>query len=458
MRYAGWNFEKTLLITERANLDRRRELVDVRLAVETERAGNLANDVRVIIKKDWNLLDREIPCQVYGIAQHGPTTTFRVAFHLDLPAGQSQRVGVYYDNPAAAAVACPTSLEVCGAGLAHNIRTPWYELDTDPVSGQISAFVGKLNEEGISVPRLLQSPGAVQEGNAVVLAIGSGSDCRPVAVTAAAWKHPQIVQTTHGPIFFQQTRRASLAPPADLIHAAGMASVQWPQLEITYKFFAEQPQFLVHSRLVFPEALGVFAVCNDLLTLSRAQFSHYTFRPVSPALPLTELEEMGHIVIDPIHGADLPHGIAFSDLLPIDLAWHAFINIHQYQQHAFTGIQLASSVHTPGQDSRRYRPGTYLVRQSDTVQWYRAPIHVQARRNPNIIQVAAGTVFEDLTALHFSDWDAAWGQRIDELGKRLNNPLQVTIHPHYLRPVPPEPFETLPAGRRADAYLRAGVR
>ncbi|MDD4890422.1 MAG: hypothetical protein PHU85_10875 [Phycisphaerae bacterium] len=470
MRYAGWNFEKTLLVRETANIARSGELLDVCLAVESDRAANLANDVRVVLKKDWNVLDREIPSQVHRIERHGATTTFRVACNIDLPAGGTQRIGVFYDNPQAPRPDYQGNLDITGNGLAHTIDTPFYTVTTDAKSGQLKTITAKTDDQGTTNLHRLDVPGSVQPGNIVVFAADDRSmgilpmsatpglpaptdtGKMPVphlqqAASAADWQQPQIVEEARGPVFFRQTRKGRLVPPGS------DPKRDWPELEITYKFFAELPCILVHSRLTFPQDAGVFAVCNDVVSLSRAMFSHYTFRPVSPSLPLTDVEEMGHIVVDAVHGADLPPGLAFSDFLPHHLAWHAFINIHLLKERAITGIQLASS------GGATYRPGTYVIRDEKSVQWCRAPIYVQARnRRENVIRVPAGTVFEEANTLCFSNWDQQWGQRIDALGKRLNNPPAVTVHPVYLGDAPPEPFEPLPVGRRADAYLRAGVR
>jgi hypothetical protein len=454
MRYAGWNFEKTLLVRETAGIARPGELVDVRLAVETEHAGSLQNDVRVILKKDWYVLDREVPSQVYAIERHGATTTFRVAFHMDLAPLQVQRVGVYYDNPTAPAPTYGSDVDVQGAGLGLKIETPYCAVETDATSGQLSAITAKSDVEGSTALRRLNSPGRVQEGNVVIVAQADGGACRAVALSAADWRAPEVVREVRGPLFFAQTRRGRLVPPEADPHRP------WPELEVTYKFFAQLPCFLVHSRLTFPEDLGVFGVYNDVVSLHRAQFSHYTFRPVSPNLPLTDVEEMGHVVVDPAWTGDLPDGPALAGFLPLDLAWHAFINFHPLKELAVTGIQLLSDVRTPGGESILYRPATYLVREGQEVRWFRAPIYVETRDRPeNIVRVPGATVFEELNALVISSWDPEWGARTDALGKRLNHPVAVTSHPVYVgEPAPAEAFETLPAGRRAAAYRRAGVR
>lgn len=454
MRYQGWNFEKTLLVEERANLARQGELVDVRLAVESDRAANVERDARVVLKKDWNVLDREVPSQVYRVRRYGGTTTFRVAFHLDLGPGVRQRVGVRYDNPAASGAAYETDLEVEGAGLGYKVETPFYAVETDARSGQLRTVTGKVAEEGGTALHRLAPAGRTQPGNVVIFAVEEGGACRAAAVTAADWDRPEVVEETRGSIFFSQTRRGRLvAPNADSRRA-------WPELEIAYRFFAQLPYFLVYSRLTFPEDTGVFGVYNDVVLVDRAPFSHYTFRPVSPGLPLTDVEEMGHILVDPAWTSDLPAGLAFSGFLPYDLPWHAFINMHPLREHAFTGIQLRSAMHSPGGEPVTYRPATYLLREQASLQWFRAPIYVETRdRRENVVVVPAGTVYEDLHALSPSGWDQAWGQRTDALGRQLMNPLEVSAHPVYLgEPAPAEEFEVLPFGRRADAYLRAGVR
>jgi hypothetical protein len=114
MRYRGWNYEKTLLLESKDSVDRRGEIVDAFITVPAECSGNLENDVRVVLKPDWNRIGTELPCQVYAIERHGDVASFRVVFAVDVPPHGSRRIGVLYDNPAATKPQVQTTFDVSG--------------------------------------------------------------------------------------------------------------------------------------------------------------------------------------------------------------------------------------------------------------------------------------------------------------------------------------------------------
>jgi hypothetical protein len=452
MQYQGWNFEKTLLVSSPAG-PRTHQHVDVCIPVDSRSAGSLERDVRVILKKDWNQLDREIPSQVYQVSQHGGVTTCRVAFTMDVPAQDAQRVGVYYDNPAAAPPAYQSPLDVRGNGLGYIVKTPHYTVETDPATGQIKTIDGRFSVPS-SDARFIRYTDLLQEGAAVTFAVEDGRDVGPARASAAKWTEPEIVEDVRGPVFFKQTRRGKLMYPGC------QRPELCPDLDICYKFFAHQPYFLVYTRLSFPADTKVFAIYTGMLAVNRARYTHYTFRPVSANLPDTDMEEMGHILVDPAHTADLPHGSAFSDLLPYDLAWHAFINVKHGSAHAISCIQLHQAAGPAAVSFPFYRSATYLMRDETTLCGLRAPVYVAVRnRSENAVTIPAGTVLENLDAIACDLFDRDWGNRTDDLGRKLNTPVRVDVHPRLMAgPVPPEPFEPLPCGARGDAYRRFGVR
>ena len=168
------------------------------------------------------------------------------------------------------------------------------------------------------------------------------------------------------------------------------------------------------------------------------------------------MEEMGHILIDPEHTADLPAGPAFAGLIPYNIAWHAFIRVRKGLDRGISMIQLR---HAVSPDFPRYRAATYMFRQTDGPSCARVPIYVKKHCAANAVTVPAGAVVENLDAVACDAFDAAWGERTDRLGRRLNNPLQINIHPRFmLGDPPPETWEPLPRGERGDAYRRYGVR
>jgi hypothetical protein len=452
MQYQGWNYEKTVLVNS-ATGARAGEHIDVCIPLETRCAGSLGRDVRVILKKDWNQPDREIPSQVYQIAPHGDVTTCRVAFTMDVPAQDCQRVGIYYGNPDAQAPAYPLPLQVRKDDLTCTIRTPYYTVQTDATTGQIKTIDGRFDIPN-SDARFLRFTDLLQESAAVIFAVEGPHGVRPAKASAAQWTEPEITEDVCGPIFVKQTRRGKLVYPDC------PTPDSCPDLEIAYKFFANQPYFLAHTRLAFPADTKVFAVQTGMLAANRSRYTHYTFRPVSPNLPETDIEEMGHILVDPTLTPGLPDGSAFSHLLPYNLAWHAFINARHGTAQAISSIQLTHSIKPGSAPFPFYRNATYLMRDEKTLTALRAAVHVAARnRKENIVTIPAGTIIEEVDAIACDLFDRDWGNRADNLGRRLNTPLSIDVHPRFLAgPVPAEPFEPLPYGTRGDAYRRFGVR
>lgn len=451
MQYPGWNLEKTLLL-ESTSGARTRELIDVRLPVEALAAGNLANDVRVVLKKDWNQIESEVPSQVYRVERHGDTASFRVAFSVDVPADGRQRVGVYYDNPGARAADYPSPIEVEGTGLHVVVRTPRYTVETDERCGIAKAIAGRFDPPYLG-PRVVRFADVVQENPAVVFAVEEPAGVRAIETGPADWTDVELVEDLRGPVLVKRTSRGRLAYP-------GCPPARRPIAEVTYKFFAEQPYFLVHTKLTFPEDTSVFGIRVGGLTVNRTCPTHYTFRPMSPNLPNTDIEEMGHILVDPALTADLPPGNAFSSLLPYDIAWDAFLDTRQGGGQAVACIQLRHSCTCPAGAFPYYRGATYLVRGERALCSGRSPIYVTIRdRRENMVRVPAGTVVEELDAVVVDLFDREWGSRTDATGRRLNTPVCVAVHPRFMgREIPAEPFEPLPRGERRDAYLRSGVR
>ncbi len=459
MRYSGWRYEQTLLIESDSPGVRRAEFIDARIAVRSDRAENLKNDVRVVLKKEWNVFDREVPCQVYAITRNGDVTTFRVAFQVDVVGGEALRVGVLYDNPSAERPRYESSLTLEGGDLGFAVDNLYYHVETDAASGQISLLATKTRRHEKTFNHVLTPEGCVQSGASIVFAHEDGGGVVEETIDAAAWRRPEIVRMETGSLFFSITRRGELRP-----RHASLSSSGAPRLETTYKFFADQPYVLVESILEFPSDTSVFAVRNGELCVETSMFSHYTFRPVSPSLPITDIEEMGHVLIDPKYTQGLPEGVILGSLLPYDLAWHAFINIHkgpQRRQYAVTGITLDAEQTCTGGEPALYRAATYLEREGTRTRWYHAPVYVKSRTEPrNIITVPAGSVYRRREVLFFSEWDIErWAPAVEKMGKRLNSPLVVKQYPPLLGVhVPPESPEPLPVGCKREAYLRAGVR
>jgi hypothetical protein len=89
-------------------------------------------------------------------------------------------------------------------------------------------------------------------------------------------------------------------------------------------------------------------------------------------------------------------------------------------------------------------------------------VHVtRCDRRENVVWIPRGTVYRDAYAWHLGEWDEkkGWLNEVEALGRRLNRPPRISQHPVFLGgPVPPEPYELVPAGANGSAYTKAGVR
>ena len=458
MKYQGWNLEKTLLICSDCPYDRNDEFIDAYAAVETRSARTLSSDVRVVLKPAWNRLGQEVPCQVYNIQDHGSITTFRIAFMADIPAHATQRVGILYDNPRAVKPTYETDFSVSGDGCGYTVEDRHYRTHTDPRSGQIDAVCIKLPVLEYTHVKCL-TPATQPQGGVNVLLADRTAPADVNAAHAALWREPETT-CVQGPLFFSMVRRGRLAP------AGRPITDHSPSLEMAYKFFAGQPYFLVSSRLEFHEDTPVYGIHHDWITVNQACFSHYCFRPVTPSLPATDVEEAGHILVAPEYTQGLPPGVIFGGFLPYDLAWHGFISTIRKRDfrfdYALTGIRLRSEAHSPGGPAPHYRAATYVRHDSGLLSWFRAPVYVKKQNTAdNIITIPRGTVYAESNAVHVGEWDEKkhWLNDIEALGRRMNRPLSISQHPHFLAgPVPPEKPEWLPCGQFSHFYDKAGVR
>lgn len=458
MKYQGWNYEKTLLIRSTAPEDRLDEFIDVQVAVETVSAGNLQNDVRVVFKPAWNRLGRELPSQVYNIQCHGAVTTFRVAFLADIPAHRTVRIGILYDNPQAAQPRYETDLEYETDGHGQTIENGFYRVATDPLSGQIDALSIKLQILEYTHIKQLTVKNTPQPGVTVHFADPESGRLQGEG-HAGQWRHPDTTIVA-GPLFYSMVRRGRLAP------CGQEASAKHPMLEVHYKFLAGKPYFLQSTRLEFSADTPVNGIDHDLARVDKMAFSHYCFRPVTPTLAATDLEEAGHILVAPEYIQDLPEGNLFGGFLPYDLAWYAFISTFRKQDfrfdYALSSIRLAASASAPNGTAPAYRPATYVRHDSRHLACSRSPVYVRSRNHAaNIITVPAGTVYQESTAWHLGEWDEhkRWLHGVDALGRRLHTRLEISQHPVFLGgEVPAEPFELVPVGHCPEYYTKAGVR
>jgi len=454
MKYKGWNFEKTLLISSDDSIDRQGVLVDAFVTVPAEYAGNVPNDIRVVLKKSWNEIDRELPSQAYGVERKDGVASFRVVFSLDLPPHGNARVGVYYDNPSAEKPVYQSDFTLrYDGGPGFSAESRYYRARADEGSGQIDSLTMKTSRKEYTYPKTLLAENRPLPGAAVIFAVKKNASWRAESVALADWNAPEIVRKEQGPLFFALTRKGVLPVPE------GALCETPPAVTATYTFPAGEPVILMDTEIFFPGEAAIFGLQGGSVRVQSDKFSHFTFRPVTKTFPRTEIEEMGHVLVDPALTKDLPEGNVMASLLPSDLAWHAFIRIYKgsrANQYALTSINLEARAEGPV-----YRQACYLFREGESLLACRAPVYVKRTdRKENIVRVPAGSRYVFRDALHLGMWDPEkWAIGVEDLGRRLNNPLAIKAFPKIAGRI--EPDETpavFSAGTRKAAYDCAGVR
>ena len=442
-RYTAWNYAVEIQARNAAAFGRPREVVDVGLAIPADRAGNLRNDLRVVLKQGFDLLVKEIPAQIYDLKTEGGRTSFRVVFCADFPPDSTERFAVFYDNPGATEPLGPAGVAIRESGRTLSIDAPAYSVQLDVATGRCLALQSK-----VPAPQTVyrQPEGVFPLPTITVLADGAGEGgLRILQGTAIPGQHDEILA---GPVFSTVKGHREFGAP----RGGPLAAV-----EFTYLFFPEEPYFVVQSSLRFLRDTAVCAVEMNRFAADRREFTHYFFRPVTPTFSPTEIEEVGSILVDADRRRGFPEGDLLAGLLPIDMAWQAVGNIDR--GFAVTGYNLFSHRRAPDGAAPLYRPSTRARVRSGLLEWSNAPIYVGVQGTPsNTIAVRKGTMYEEAQAISFSGWNNGdWRSVTDLLGRRLNTAVEVTVYPRACRA--PDNLPVLPHhGERSAAYERSGIR
>ena len=446
-KYTHWKYAAEIQVRNPESRQRLREVVDVGLRLPVHRTANLSNDARVVLKRAFDELAEEIPFQIYAIATRGDYTTCRVAFYADLPPNGFQRFAVFYDNPEAVHPVFPRRVTLESASGKLTVETPFYAAAFDEDSGQCVALQSKIAPGGTVYAR----PADGRAGSAFPLpgiavpALATEAN-RPLALRLAK-AGDDGDRRLDGPVFAAVTgRRHFLA-------AGGEAPAA---VDFTYLFYAEAPHFVVRTSVSFLRETDVYSIEANTLGADQRRLTHFLFRPVTPTFPLTEIEEIGSIMVDPASRAGYPDGDLLAGMLPADLAWQAVADIDG--GFAVTGFQLFRHDSSPDGHVPYYRASTRARLRQGWVEWSEAPIYVTAQdRLSEAVRVPRGAVYEAAEAVAFSNFrQGDWRAATDDYGRQLNTRMEIKVYPRGTGLADGE-ADFPHYGERADAYLR-GIR
>lgn len=276
--------------------------------------------------KDEALISQEEKDEETGapITRYHPTTTFSLAFLVDLKPREKATYLVFYNHPSAGKQAYESDLRVTGEGLGKVIENSFYRIELDQTSGMIFKVWEK--ETGILLEHKLETNGAIHWN--------PGAYSPPHAWTHCSdWKEPAHSEVT-GPVFYALKRSAPLPHLKDIF------------VSINYYFYRDSPVILIESAMQVNADLHVKALRNGEMVFNKAVFDRGAYKTVKGK---TEVIDFGHTRMHPEHVVTLRP----------DTPWVAFFN--QEKGVAFASLFLdfvAANINSGG--ASQQQPYIYI--------------------------------------------------------------------------------------------------
>jgi hypothetical protein len=323
---SAWKNYKSLVLTETAGIDRKKEPVDVLLAFYPDEAKDLKREIRVVAFDPETHSLKEVVSQVYDIQKflveddlapdkNGkptrdvpvwlPTVTARVSFLADVPAKSSRIFLVYYNNENALTQVYNSDLVVQG-------EQPGLQIENDQISAVLHPASGHLDQ--LSLKKRPDFPlyhhketnGAIHWNPEIY------TPPRPWTHTSD-WDPPQNVRATTGPVMALTEVWGNLRdiPEVD-------ASVR-------YEFYPGKPYFISSTVLRINETVNTIAVRNAEMVIKRELITHAAWydviRDKVVVYDVTDMPDLTDLIME----ADIP--------------WITFYNVKE--GIGFAGIQLS---------------------------------------------------------------------------------------------------------------------
>jgi hypothetical protein len=385
-------FHAAFTVTEPAGIARERELVPLTLTAPKSSLGDSpltvldagrTLPVQVIERKD------NVPA-LTAASTHPETTTVKLVAAVQAAAHERKVLLVLKGGPET--VPAPGPL-VGGEGLGRTVRASRIALSLDPQSGQIATI--EFLEEKV---KLDNEKMGVIHANPDVSVPGLPWD------HAFDWNPPEFSAEKNGPLLYANARKGPLPRVKDLF------------VEVRYELPQEAPYFVIETRATARKDLGVVALRNDQMVFSKRFFDTLIYKDPKEGVverPLLELP-------------DKPYGLAH--IAPAEAEWVGLVD--SFNRYGFFGVRVSSvdtSLDAAGPFEHRAATCFYAPAEGGFVYWVRQVLSTwsEYETNTQTVFLPEGSQFYEKNAYLLLPMDDKTEATLDDLGRRLRNPLRV---------------------------------
>ena len=342
---AGWKRYQSVVLEEKAGLNRDHEPVEFSIAARAENCGDLEKELRVFAVNPLDQSLTALPFQTFNPGSFGgtppgtanenylqhPSRFIDVVTQASVAADGKLVLVACYDNPDAAPLPAPkTDLKVTGESLSAVVENDYFTAKLDDKSGQIASFTlkGRATDP---VPLLTNSQSGALHWNP-----DSFGDNGLWGHTFS-WDPPEkTVVTTRGPFLFRITNSGRMPGSTPQIWAS-----------VTYSFYAYTPYVNVTTSMEVRETFNANAIRNGEVVLDTHLVDHFVWEEKSGAIK----------TIRTLHGPNWQD--EWSTRVDADIPWLAMTNeVHDY---GIGAVNIAATTFNPDSgEATLHRPAYYL--------------------------------------------------------------------------------------------------
>ena len=351
------------------------------------------------------------------IVRYQPTTSFSLAFLVNLKPKEKATYIVFYNNPKAPRPVYATDLKVSGLSQAigKTIENSFYKVTLNKKSGVIYEITEKSSKTLFE--HKLETNGSIHWNPCLY--------SPPHTWTHTSdWENPPYVEV-NGPVFYS-IRMAAPLP----FYPQALCSV-------TYHFYANVPYILVQTTIDITENMFVQALRNGEVVFNKKVFRNVAYKTVDGRVE----------AIDLLHTRMHPdHVIA----LRPDIPWVTFYNPDKGVAFANLYLDLAMT-NVEGGEASAQQPFIYI----QNGPWYylaRGMVYSFGTNNQTrMLPVRKGSIYAERVAFYPFSFkkDQGYSAQVDTLFQMLKHPLSIMesietfaeTPEGWVTPILTEPFE-----------------